>query len=99
MSSEVSQTGWVSTVEEGVQLAKKENKPIMLIIHRHWCKACKELIPMVKNNADISTFNKKFITVEMTGNDDKEEENYAPDGLYVPRLNVDTFKFRTVLLS
>lgn len=84
-TSGVSETGWVSTVAEGIKLAKEQNKPIMLVIHRHWCKACKILMPIIRTNKEVTEMNKNFVIVEMTGDNDKEEENYAPDGLYVPR--------------
>lgn len=94
MSSDASvDNGWVSTMADGIQLARQQNKPIMLVIHRHWCSACKELIPLVKSNAEIIKVNKNFITVEMTGSNEKEEEKYAPDGLYVPRLVSISFFF------
>lgn len=70
---------------EGLQLAEKEQKPIMLFVHRSWCKACKNLVPIIKQNSAVRELNAKFVTIEMTGDDVATEENYAPDGAYVPR--------------
>lgn len=30
-----------STLDDGLSRAKQENKPLMLIIHKSWCGACK----------------------------------------------------------
>jgi len=38
---------------EGYELAKKENKPILLFVQATWCNTCKRLNDKTFNNADI----------------------------------------------
>lgn len=77
---------FVQSLPEGLRLADKENKPIILLMHRHWCKSCQKLMAIVRGNSDVrATMQAHFVTVELSGEDEQLEEKYAPDGTYVPR--------------
>lgn len=77
---------FMQSLPEGLKLAEKENKPILLLMHRDWCQSCKKLLVVFRENTDVQAVMKaNFVSVELTGQDEQLEENYAPDGAYVPR--------------
>lgn len=77
---------FMQSLPEGLQLADKENKPILLLMHRDWCQSCKKLLVVFRENSDVqAVMQANFVSVELTGQDEQLEEKYAPDGAYVPR--------------
>lgn len=51
------------TWEDGLAAAKKEGKPIMLLLHKSWCGACQNLKPKFAASADIQRLSANFIMV------------------------------------
>ncbi|KAK2183317.1 hypothetical protein NP493_315g01024 [Ridgeia piscesae] len=76
---------WV-TLDKGLQIAKTENKPLMLLIHKSWCSACKALKPKFVTSEKIEKLSKKFVMVNTMDDDEPEDDKYSPDGKYVPRI-------------
>ncbi|ETN85234.1 hypothetical protein NECAME_16850 [Necator americanus] len=66
---------WVEW-DRAIGVAKDLNKPIFFLIHKTWCGACKELIEL----------SKKFVMVNVEDDDEPEDDKYAPDGGYIPRI-------------
>jgi protein-disulfide reductase (glutathione) len=72
------------------RLARELNKPIYLLIHKSWCRACKALKAAF---ADTSTpsfrqfveESKYFIMVNVEDNEEPEGDRFHPDGFYFPR--------------
>jgi len=53
------------TWDEGYELAKKENKTMMVFVHASWCHQCRRLDEKVFNNEDIKPLiNEGFIPVK-----------------------------------
>lgn len=75
---------WAASLESGLQIATNHKKPLMVIIHKSWCHACKNLKTKFANSAEIQTLSKHFVMVNLL--DEEEPENgFAPDGSYIPR--------------
>jgi hypothetical protein len=71
--------------EQGLAMAKAENKPVCLIIYTEWCPHCTNY-SKVFHNADVVLRSKQFIMIRI----DKDKhpdvsKKYAPDGQYIPR--------------
>ncbi|CAG9534626.1 unnamed protein product [Cercopithifilaria johnstoni] len=79
---------WVKW-EDAVELAMEVNKPIFLLIHKSWCHACKALKKTFQqSNARkaFKTLSKYFIMVNTEDDEEPYEEEYRPDGKYIPRV-------------
>lgn len=76
---------WVS-LEAALDIAKKENKPIFLLIHKSWCHACKSLRPKFAKAKEIAELSKQFVMVNTEDDEEPWEEQYQPDGKYIPRI-------------
>uniref|UniRef100_A0A7E4ZT01 Thioredoxin domain-containing protein n=1 Tax=Panagrellus redivivus TaxID=6233 RepID=A0A7E4ZT01_PANRE len=78
-----------TTLENALQVSKEQNKPVFLLIHKTWCGACKALkknIQQSNKRAEFIELSKKFVMVNTEDDEEPEEEKYAPDGAYIPRL-------------
>eukprot|EP00343_Euplotes_focardii_P011294 CAMPEP_0205831152 /NCGR_PEP_ID=MMETSP0206-20130828/43226_1 /ASSEMBLY_ACC=CAM_ASM_000279 /TAXON_ID=36767 /ORGANISM="Euplotes focardii, Strain TN1" /LENGTH=149 /DNA_ID=CAMNT_0053135507 /DNA_START=22 /DNA_END=468 /DNA_ORIENTATION=+ len=74
------------TWDEGHEEAKASGKPIMLIIHKTWCGACKRLKPEFSSSKDIWELSSKFVMINVEDDDEPTGEQYTPDGGYIPRI-------------
>lgn len=77
---------WVS-YEDALVKAKQDNKPIMVVLHKTWCGACKRLRPTFGENKDIERLSKSFVMVN--AEDDEEPHSniaFTIDGAYIPRI-------------
>eukprot|EP00116_Pleurobrachia_bachei_P013493 sb/3473755/ len=73
--------------EQAKTVAKSEDKPIMLILHKSWCGACKRLKPIVSVSDEILELSQKFV---MVNSEDDEapmgDDSFSLDGGYIPRI-------------
>jgi thiol-disulfide isomerase/thioredoxin len=72
--------------ERGIERAKEERKPVLLVFYADWCKPCKEYHRHVFEDARVIERAKDFVMVRVNG--DKREDLYKrfmPDGDYLPR--------------
>ncbi|KAL7077415.1 hypothetical protein ACQ4LE_003386 [Meloidogyne hapla] len=79
---------WVQW-NEAVSIALDLNKPIFLLIHKTWCGACQALkksFASSNKREELIELSKQFVMVNVEDDDEPEEEEYAPDGRYIPRL-------------
>uniref|UniRef100_A0A914QHN5 Thioredoxin domain-containing protein n=1 Tax=Panagrolaimus davidi TaxID=227884 RepID=A0A914QHN5_9BILA len=79
---------WVSW-DNALDLAKEQNKPVFLLIHKTWCGACKALKKNFKGSnkrTELLELSKKFVMVNLEDDEEPDDERYAPDGAYIPRL-------------
>jgi len=76
---------WV-TLEEAKRLSAAEKKPVMVLIHKTWCGACRNLKPKVAEDEALAKYSSNLIMVNMEDDEEPKEEEYAPGGAkYVPR--------------
>lgn len=59
--------GWSDTYEEGLAKAKKESKPLLVLITSEQCRWCRKFEATTLQDEDIITeLNSKFVTVHVT---------------------------------
>jgi protein-disulfide reductase (glutathione) len=77
---------WVS-YSEGLAKSKELNKPLMLLLHKSWCGACKRLKGEFQGSTEIVELSKHFVMVN--AEDDEEphaSSKFQIDGGYIPRI-------------
>ena len=73
--------------EEVVAKAQSHHKPILLLVHRVWCGACKQLRPKFAESKEISDLSGQLVMVRSSEEGgDYDGEQFKPDGGYFPRI-------------
>ena len=67
-------------------LAQAEKKPIVLVIWKTWCGACKALRPKFAESAAVAAHASDFVFVNVVDDEEPQEERFKPDGGYIPRI-------------
>ncbi|MFQ5471058.1 MAG: thioredoxin family protein [Gammaproteobacteria bacterium] len=71
--------------QEGMELARSENKPVMMIIYAEWCSTC-HAYKYIFQDLDIVTASRQFIMVRVDADKYPELNNrFDMDGAYIPR--------------
>ena len=72
---------------EALELAKETEKPILVLLHKTSCPACKSFKTVFAKSKEILELSSKFIMVNAKfGQDPSNEPKLAIDGKYVPRI-------------
>ena len=66
--------------------AKREHKPVMIVIWKTWCGACKALRPQFASSAAVAKLADDFVMVNVVDDEEPAEDKYKPDGGYIPRI-------------
>ena len=72
---------------KGILSAKESGKPIMVILHKSWCPACKALKPKFEASKDIGQLSSHFVMINAKeGEEPMDEPKLNIDGAYIPRV-------------
>jgi len=75
---------WKS-LDDGLALAKKEHKPVCLIVYTEWCPHCGNY-SKVFHDPKVVEKAKRFVMIHVDQDKEKDRtQKYAPDGAYIPR--------------
>ncbi|KXJ18963.1 thioredoxin domain-containing protein 12 [Exaiptasia diaphana] len=74
------------TLEEGKLEAQNSRKPMMIVVHKSWCGACKALKPRFSTSSEIADLSRKFVMVNLEDEEEPKDQQYHIDGSYIPRI-------------
>jgi thiol-disulfide isomerase/thioredoxin len=78
------QIHWMS-FDEGLEAAKKANKPVCLVFFTTWCPHCTNYSKLFSNTALVSK-SKSFVMIRIDADKNQElSQKYSLDGEYIPR--------------
>ena len=77
---------WV-TLEAGLAESRASGKPLMLVIHKSWCGACKALRPQFESSSAIRDEMNNFVMVNTLDDEEPKDDKFKPGGAgYIPRI-------------
>ncbi|XP_037026643.1 thioredoxin domain-containing protein 12-like [Bradysia coprophila] len=78
---------FTENIENAYQLAKRQSKPIVLVVHDTHCGACKSLRPSLIESHELRQLSRDVIMVQSLDGQDQVANAVNPDdNTYVPRI-------------
>lgn len=77
---------WETNLERGLQKIVSRQKPGMIVVHKSWCGACRNLKPKFEASKDIQNLSGGFVLISLSDDNHPKDLKYMPDGDYVPRI-------------
>ena len=72
--------------DKALETGKRLDQPIMMVIHKSWCAACKQLRKKFEASPEIEVLAQHFVMANVEDDDEPEDEKYSPQGGYSPRI-------------
>lgn len=72
-------------LNEGLALARREARPVMLLVHASWCSSCKALRPAF-DAPELADLSERFVMVNVDQDEEPRVREFAIDGTYIPRV-------------
>jgi protein-disulfide reductase (glutathione) len=76
-------------LDPGLAAARAQDRWAMVLIHKSWCSACKQLGPLVAADETIQRLSKLLIMINVQDDEEPthDDDTFKPDGAdYVPRV-------------
>lgn len=74
--------------EEGVAIAKRDNKPVLLVVYADWCGVCKRYSVMFQDERIVKSA-KRVVLIRLNQDTDQRYlKQFSLDGAYVPRTYI-----------
>lgn len=64
---------WLHSIEEGLELAKTENKPVMIDFYADWCSVCKEIEAFTFATDEVGEELERFVSIKIDLTDETPE--------------------------
>lgn len=77
---------WQPSLEAAISAAEVQSKPIMLVIHKSWCGACKNLKASFSVDDEAIDLSQDFVMVNLGDGKAPDDPKFKIDGSYVPRV-------------
>lgn len=77
---------WLS-LTDGLKQVEETGKEGVILFHKSWCGACKDLGPQVSEDGEMLEIAKEFVMMNVYDDEEPDDEKWRPDGAaYVPRI-------------
>jgi protein-disulfide reductase (glutathione) len=82
----------MNSLDEAKAAAEENGRPILLLIHKSWCGACKALRTVFADSDAIEHQAAHFNMVNLEDDEEPKDKAFQPDGGYIPRIMFLTSK-------
>jgi protein-disulfide reductase (glutathione) len=79
---------WVEWDDDAklLELAAEKGKPVLMLVHKTWCAACKQLRVKVERSAEVVALADHFVMANVEDDSEPSDDKYSPQGSYSPRI-------------
>lgn len=90
---------WVEDHDSGLETARKEDKPVIMVLYADWCTWCKRLLEETFTDIEVKRFKKEFVWLKLDSDEDQslkamyDQKGFpmtvilSPEGEVVQRLS------------
>jgi hypothetical protein len=71
---------------QAITVAKREKKPIMMVVHKTWCATCRSVGEAFAASPEIELLSRYFVMADVEDDDEPADKKYAVQGQYNPRI-------------